>query len=493
MELKSKILKISSGIPLVFLNNKNANKLGITAKDRICLETFSKKPRRLIATVNLVENLISRNRIGVSREVKKILNLRRGQFLDVSLAEPPKSLELIKKKLNNKKLSRKEIDLIIKEVLDNSLSGPEIALFISAMYKRGMSLKETIYLIKSILKTGNKLSFKNKYVADKHSIGGIPGNRTTPLVVSICAAAGILIPKNSSRAITSAAGTADVIETIAKVEFSISELKKIIQKTNACMVWGGSLGIVPADSKIIKIEKDLKLDPESQLLASIISKKLASDSNYVLIDIPYGENAKVNKKNALILKRKFEKIGKSFNKKFEVVLTDGTQPIGNGIGPELELRDIIRVLKQKEPYPKDLEEKSLFLSAKLFEMMGKSKPGEGLSLAKSILSSGKAFQKFKQIIRAQKGKIRPIKKARFKKDILAKKPGKIKEINNKKINSLARIAGCPAYKSAGLYLYFHLNEKVKKNEKILTIYSDSKSRLKQSLEFYKKTRPLKII
>jgi len=248
---------------------------------------------------------------------------------------------------------------IIEDVVDNSLSGPEIALFISAMYSNGMSIKETAYLIESILKTGNIMKFRNKYVVDKHCIGGIPGNRTTPIVVAICTAAGLLMPKNSSRAITSAAGTADVIETIAQIEFSMPELKRIVKKTNGCMVWGGALGIVPADSKIIQIEKSLKLDPEAQLLASIMSKKLASDSNYILIDIPYGKTAKVDKRKANHLKKKFEALGELFHKKLIVVLTKGKEPIGNGIGPELEMGDLMKVLNQKDIRPLDLENKSV--------------------------------------------------------------------------------------------------------------------------------------
>jgi putative thymidine phosphorylase len=491
MKLKIKFLKWQVGVPTVMLNRVTANKIGVPVRGLVSLQT-SKISKPLSALVDIVENMIKRNEIAVSVEVKKRLNLKRKQKLLVSLSDPPASLKLIKKKLDKKDLTAKEFDEIIKEVVDNSLSGPEIALFISAMHKQGMSIQETVYLIKAILKTGDKLSFKNKLVVDKHSIGGIPGNRTTPIIVSICAAAGLLMPKNSSRAITSAAGTADIIETIAKIEFTMPELKKIIKKTNACMVWGGSLGIVPADSKIILIEKELKLDPEAQLLASIMSKKLASDSDYIVIDIPYGKTAKVDKKKALRLKKKFEKLGKYFHKDLKVVLTNGSQPIGNGIGPELELRDVMRVLKQEKEAPKDLELKSIFLAGQLLEMAGKAKQGGGMSMAKSILASGKAFKKFEEIIKAQKGKLRPMKKAKFKKDILVTKSGQIKEMDNKKINSLARIAGCPVYKPAGLYLYFHVGEKVKKKDKLLTIYSQSKSRLKQAVSFYNKQKPIKI-
>tara|TARA_Y100000034_G_C6823537_1_gene371124 strand:- start:71 stop:1156 length:1086 start_codon:yes stop_codon:yes gene_type:complete len=360
------------------------------------------------------------------------------------------------------------------------------------MYEKGMSLKETISMIKAILKFGNKLKLNKEFIVDKHSIGGVPGNRTTPLVVSICSAAGLTFPKTSSRAITSAAGTADVIETIAKVDFSIDELKKIMKKTNAFMVWGGALGMVPADSKIIKVEKALKIDPKSQLIASILSKKFAVGSRYIVIDIPYGKNAKVSKINAEKLKNKFNKLGKHFHKKLKCVLTNGNEPIGNGIGPALELKDIIKILNPTEVGPKDLEKKSIFLAGEIFDLTEKTKKGEGVKLAEEILRSGKAFEKFKQIIKAQKGDLRRIKNSKFKKDVFLKRSGKIKEINNKKITSLARILGCPVDKSSGIYLYFHIGDSVKKREKIMTFHSETKARLSEAVKFYKENNPVKI-
>jgi AMP phosphorylase len=487
MELKVRILKWDAGVPVAMLNGETAEKLGIHIRDRIIIKTCSKQ---ISTIVDLVGNLVKKNEIAISSEIKNILGLESRQKVDVDFAPSPESLNFIKMKLHNKRLNEKEIKEIIKDVVNNSLSEAEIALFISAMYKYGMSLKETVYLIKAILGSGSRLDLKYKLIADKHSIGGIAGNRTTPIVVSICAAAGLIMPKTSSRAITSAAGTADVIETIADIDFSMKQLGHIINKTGACMVWGGGLGIAPADDKLIQVEKMLKIDPESQLLASIMSKKLAVNSNYILIDIPYGKSAKVDKKKALHLKRKFEELGNAFNKTLRCVLTNGNQPIGNGIGPVLEIIDVIKVLKCEKDSPKDLEKKSLFLSGKLFEMTGKAKIGQGEKLAKEILYSGKAFKKFQEIIKAQNGNLNRIKMAGLKKDIFSSKNGGVVEIDNKKISSLARLAGCPAEKSAGLYLYVHNGYKVKRGDKILTIYSQSRSRLKECIKLFKKQKPI---
>ncbi len=492
MELKVKLLKWSAGIPVAMLNEETADIIGVKTNGRINIKTLSENPKRISTIIDTAKTLVKKNEIAFSSELNKILALKTGQKVDVDLALHSRSLTFIKKKMNKKHLSQKEIDEIIKDIVTNSLSEAEIALFISAMYNEGMDMKETTYLIKAILKSGKrlKLNLKNKKIADKHSIGGIPGNRTTPLVVSICAAAGLVVPKSSSRAITTAAGTADVIETIAKVEFSMKELKKIVEKVGACLIWGGSLEMVPADEKIIMIEKMLNIDPEAQLLASIMSKKLASGAKYILIDIPYGKTAKVTKKKALDLKKKFEYLGKHFKKKLKVVLTKGSQPIGNGVGPVLEMKDILKILRRSEDRPLDLENKSVFLAGDLLEMTGKAHKGKGIMLARQILDSGKALAKFKEIVKAQKGSLNHLKPAKFKKDILMKRSGKIKKIDNKKINSLARIAGSPTDKSAGLYLYKHIGNKLKKGDKIITIYTESKSRLREAVNFYKNQKPI---
>jgi putative thymidine phosphorylase len=493
MELKVRLLKLSAGIPVAMINLKTAELMGIHENDRVSIEKlFSKDTKEFLTLVDIVEKIVKEGEIGISSEIREAFNLRDGQKVDVNIANSPKSLEYIRKKVDKKKLSKDEVKAIISDIVNNSLSDPEIALFVSAMYENKLDFKETIDLIEAFVESGEKLSFKGKFIVDKHCIGGIPGNRTTPIVVAICAAAGLTCPKSSSKAITSAAGTADVIAAIAKVEFSTEELKKIVNKTGACMIWGGSIELVPADSKIIRIEKMLKIDPKSQLLASIMSKKLAVGSKYILIDIPYGKNAKVDKKHALDLKKSFEKIGKYFKLELRGVLTKGDEPIGNGVGPLLELADIIKVFNNSEDYPTDLRDKSLFLAGQILEMTNKARRGTGKKMAEEILDSGKAFEKFIQIIKAQRGSVKHIEFGKFREDILAKSPGKISEINNIKINLMARVAGCPIDKSSGLYIHHHVGEEIKRGDKLLTVYSESKPRLQEALKYYNKERPIEI-
>ena len=491
MELIIRDSNFSAGLPVAVISKRIAKHLGVHPGDRISLKTYSNNPKEVSTIVDISKRNSEKEEIFVTEEIKKILSARDGEKVEVGLSPSTQSLVFIKEKLMGRRLEKNEIRQIIKDVVNNVLSEAEISVFIAAMFSKGMVFEETKHLIDAILFSGNKMSFKNKFVVDKHCIGGIPGNRTTPIVVSICAAAGRIFPKTSSRAITSAAGTADCIEVLSPVEFSMEKLKKIVQKTNACLSWGGALGMAPADSKIIQIEKMLKIDPEAQLLASIMAKKLAAGSKYILIDIPYGNKAKVSKSRAKKLRKKFLNLGESFGIKIKVVLTSAREPIGNGIGPALEMRDILRVLRRDPNGPKDLEKKSLFLAAEILEMTG-TKKGEGEALARKILESGEAYKKFNEIIKAQGGKIKEIVPLKIKKDIFATKNGRIKKIDNKEINNLARVAGCPTSKYSGIYLYFHVGDKIQRAEKILTIYSESRTRLKEAINYFEEKKPIKL-
>ena len=478
MKLKIKKLKFLAGRPVCMMHEDTAKKLSLHVGNRILIEKGKKK---IISIVDIVDGIVFKNQIAVSDSIIRKLHLDSTNYVEVSVVKKPLSIGIIKKKLEGHRLSKKEIYEIIENIANNSLTEVEIAFFVSAVYSKGMSMTETKNLTQAMVDIGNQLKLKGK-IFDKHSIGGIAGNRTTPIVTAICASAGLKMPKTSSRAITSAAGTADVIETIAKVDFSIPEIKKIIKKTNACFVWGGALGLAPTDDKIIKIERIVNIDSTSQLLASILSKKISVGSKFIIIDIPYGKSAKVSKKEAKKLKKGFMILAKKFNLNLRVLLTNGTEPIGNGIGPVLEMIDIIKVLSRKNS-PKDLEERSLKLAAELLRLAGKDP-----KLAKEILDSGKAYKKFLEIIKAQKGNINKLKKLQpdFSFNIRAKSKRKIKHIDNKLINRLARHAGCPEDKAAGIYIHKKKNQIIQRGDKMLTIFTTSKEKMKHAKIFYKK-------
>jgi AMP phosphorylase len=342
-----------------------------------------------------------------------------------------------------------------------------------------MSPKETIMLTQAMAEQGETLKIKRYPIIDKHCIGGVPGNRTTMVLVPVIAAAGLTIPKTSSRSITSPAGTADTMEVLSNVSFPLKDMKKIVQKTNGCVVWGGSLNLAPADDKIIKVERPLGIDAESQLLASILAKKLSVSSTHIIIDIPAGAGAKVkDRKAALLLKKQFEDVAKSLKMRVTVVITDGSQPIGKGIGPALEARDVLRVLMRDARRPFDLERKCVFMAGKIFEMAGIK---NGLVKAHHILDSGKAYMKMKEIIKAQGGNpdITPkeIVLGRCRHIVRADKSGIVKAIDNESITHLARVAGAPKFKGAGVYIYKHIGDKVEKGDKLFKVFTKGKNKL----------------
>lgn len=485
MKLKVKPLKFSAGRPIAIISEPFAIKSNIHVDERVI---FRKDKKSIVAVVDIAKKLLGKEEVAVSSEIIKELNIREGDYIEIEISPKPKSVLLIRRKLACQTLSKREIEAVIKDIVHNALTEAEIAYFVSAIYKCGVSIKEIADMTRAIYMTGKKLNLNNRPIVDKHSIGGIPG-RVTPILVSICAAAGLTIPKTSSRAITTPSGTADAMEFLANVEFSVEELRKIVRKTNACIVWGGSLGLAPADDKIIQVERLLNLDPKPQMIASIIAKKLAVGAHYVLIDIPYGKNAKVDEKEAKKLARDFMKISKIFKLKTKCVLTRNNEPLGNGIGPALEIDDVIKVLKREDKCHM-LEEKSVFLSGKLLEITNKAKPGYGEKLARQILDSGKAYSKFVEIVGAQGGKIRRFQEPKFKYLIKAKKSGRITEVNIKKLNMIARIAGCPLNKLAGIYLHKHLNQNVKKDEILMTIFSLNQLELDDAVSYCESEVPI---
>jgi len=486
VKLRVKDLDISTGGHLIaVLNEEDAKILDLHPMDRIKI-FFGKKMETVVVDIAMHSSSVKKGTIGLFEEVLTSLGVAKGKQVSIMAARKPVSLDYIKRKLDGHKLTKKEIDQIVWDIVHNKLSDVELTFFVAATYCNQNNMSEIVNLTKAMVKEGQQLKLKNKIIIDKHSIGGIPGNRTTMIIVPIMAAAGYTIPKTSSRAITSPAGTADTMEVLSKVVFPLDKMKEIVQKANGCIVWGGALNLAPADDKIIRVEKTLMIDAESQLLASIMAKKNSASSTHVVIDIPIGPNTKIiDKSKAQHLKRMFLNLGKHLRMKTAVMLTDGRQPIGNGVGPGLEARDILKVLRQDYDRPRDLEQKCIKMAAKLFEMIGEK---DGLKLARTILKSGKAYDKMKQIIKLQGGKsnILPeeIPLGRFEYDYIAKKNCKITAINNILVAKLSRIAGSPENKGAGMYLYKKIGDFVKKGERIFTVYAGTKHRIehvKQSI------------
>lgn len=459
---------------IVLLNNKTAHKLDLHIGDRVKVKNGRNE---VTAILQVSEDGFHDDHIGLYMETWKELKARRGQRLQISVAEKPLSTKYIRGKLEGSRLKKDEIDEIIKDITEDDLSDIEMTYFVSGCYVHGLNNEETANLTKSIVKHGSRLDFGRKLVVDKHCIGGVPGNRTTMVIIPIVSAAGLMMPKTSSRAITSPSGTADTMEVIANIKNDAKKLKKIAEKVGGFITWGGGVDLAAADDHMIRVRHPLSLDPEGMLLASIMAKKHSVGSKRVLIDIPVGKQVKVKDlRRAKHLRSRFMSIGKMLGMKVKVIFSDGAQPIGNGIGPLLEVQDVMRVLKNEDDAPKDLREKALYMAGILLEMGGKSMRGLGYRKAKKILDSGKAFEQMEKIIEAQ-GKKRAPKNAEFVHKIKSGKEGKVYHINNKAIAHLARVAGAPLDSASGIYLKKKLRNKVRRGEILYEIHANSKERL----------------
>jgi len=476
MFLKPKHIPIRVGNKYIaILNEKTAASMDLRPEDRIHLKQGSKK---ITAILDITEKKELKDyQIGLYAETWDKLGIKKGHKVHVEVAPKPLSDGYIKEKLQGKTLTKEKIDCIVKDIVADDLSDIEMTYFVSGCYTRGLSDSETVNLTKAIVKFGNRLHFKDKIIMDKHCIGGVPGNRTTMVVVPIMTALGYRMPKTSSRAITSPAGTADTMEVLANVINDAPKLKKIAMKVGGFITWGGGVDLAAADDRLIRVRFPLKLDPEGMLLASIMAKKYSVSANHVVIDIPMGGEGKIkSKKQGKHLKSRFLAIGKKLGMKIKVFFTNGSQPIGNGIGPVLEAMDVMKVLKNTPDAPQDLKKKSIMLATELLNLTGKYKSKESAEkVIIECLESGDAYKQMQRIIQAQ-GRKHAKKPGKHQMSVMAEKNGKVQLINNKLIANIARAAGAPKDVGAGVYIHKKIGDKVKKGDKLFTVYSENKVR-----------------
>ena len=330
---------------------------------------------------------------------------------------------------------------------------------------------------------GETLSWNAYPVVDKHSVGGLPGNRTTPIVVSIVTSCGLTMPKTSSRAITSPAGTADTMETLAPVALDLKTMRRVVEQEGGCIVWGGAVRLSPADDILISVERALDLDSEGQLIASVLSKKIAAGSSHVVLDIPVGPTAKVRSaEDAHRIAQGLVEVAEAFGLKAKPVFTDGTQPVGRGIGPALEARDVLAVLDNAAHAPHDLRERAVLLAATLLELAGKAPEGTGHAMAEQVLASGQAAAKFRRICEAQGG-MRTPPVASHRHPVCASHAGRVVAVDNRRLARVAKLAGAPDDKAAGVELHVTLGHEIERGHPLYTIHAETPGELDYALEY----------
>lgn len=484
--LRLRRLGIDIGDEFAIFMNRNCHICraeGFSARVRVKV-TLRDSGRSLLATVIFVTSaLISDQEASLSEAAWARLEADEGSEIAVTHAEPVDSLSYVRAKIYGQSLEKEAIDEIVDDIAAGRYSEVALSAFITAVAERALSHDEVFYLTDAMVSVGSRLDWGKGPIADKHSVGGLPGNRTTPIVVPIIAACGIKIPKTSSRAITSPAGTADTMEVLAPVDLSVAVMRRVVDAEGGCVVWGGAVDLSPADDVLVRVERQLDLDSEGQLVASVLSKKIAAGSTHVVIDLPVGPTAKIRSpemaKHLVVL---LEQIANRAGLQMQVIQSDGRQPVGYGIGPALEARDVLSVLRNEPNSPASLRRRALDLAGPLLELVGVVRRGEGVARAEQVLRSGEAWRKF-QAICAKQGGLREPPVATITHEVISPVAGTITSIDNRLLARIAKLAGAPSAKAAGIDVHMELGQKIEKGQPLYTIHAETRGELAYALEF----------
>ncbi|HZX19577.1 MAG TPA: AMP phosphorylase [archaeon] len=483
--LKVKTIDIVAGKLIAILHEADALDLGLVPLERVEI-TNPRNGKKVNAVVDVTDTLTQKNEIGIFKDVHIALGIKEGSSVEVRPSGRPTSIKFIKRKMDGHKLKKDEMKKIVQDIASNRLSEIETTAFVSAVYIHGFDLDETVWMTQALIENGKTLKLSDNIVVDKHSVGGVNG-RATMIIVPIIASAGYAMPKTSSRSITSASGTADAMEVLANVSLNLTEIERTVRKTNGCIVWGGAVELAPADDKIIKIEYPLSLDPEGQIVASVMAKKASVGAKYVVIDLPVGQYVKVQTREvAERMALKFIEVGNALGIRVEVILTNGSEPSGKAFGPALEAKYALAILEGK--FYDNLAQKAVELSGALLELVGDVPKGKGSEKAMGILKSGEALKKMKEIILAQGKKINSSEEigfAKYAKEFCVTEPGEVSMINVGLLNKVARIAGAPSDKKAGVMLLIEEGMKVSRNTCLFTIYAENERKLDDAYKFAK--------
>ncbi len=483
--LRIKRLDIGAGERMnIVLHEQDAESAGIHEEDTV---SIAWRDIDINVEVNITRTAVNAGEVGLYEELWERFAIPNDEYATISLLNQPESIDYIKKKILGKKLTEAELITIMKEMGSRKINEIETAFFMATFFNPGFDEDEVLWMTKGMAESGLILNFDNvkgngKLVVDKHSIGGVAGKGVTPVLVPIIAACDLVIPNTSTRAITSPAGTSDILEVVMPVSFDAEQIGDIVKKTGACMIWGGALDLAPADDVLIHVEKGIHMESYQKVLVSIVAKKIAMGISHIIIDIPYGKGTKVqNPDDVEMLEREFIKLFNKVGIECIVYKRIAKGPDGNSVGPNLEMRETLAILEQREDRSKNLENLLIDMAGQLLEMSGKAQKGKGNELALSKLASGEALEKFWEIAKAQ-GALDVVKSEDIvlgseSFDVIADRDGEVSVINNREVVKITRALGAPVLKEAGLYVHKMVGDSVKKGDVLMTLYTTSKPRL----------------
>ncbi|MEM0908916.1 MAG: phosphonate metabolism protein/1,5-bisphosphokinase (PRPP-forming) PhnN [Pseudomonadota bacterium] len=421
-------------------------------------------------------HVVERATIALSPSAIARLGVVEGDQVTVRRARAAASRDVLRKKVAGEALTALEIEEVVRDVVDGRYTESEVAGFLVAA-SQNLSLDEVVALTKVRAAMGTPLRWDAPLVADKHSMGGVPGSRITLIAVPIVAAHGLIVPKTSSRAITSAAGTADVMECVAKVDLTPDDLKRTVAAAGAAIAWNGKISHSPLDDVMNKINRPLGIKSASLDVSSILSKKLLAGATHVIVDIPVGEGAKLQSvSDGRRLAALFEAVGRGVGLHVTAQVTDGSEPIGGAVGPALEWREVDAVLSATPQASSALRDKALDFAGKMLSWDKDVPPGMGRQRAQTLLESGAALETFQAVVEAQ-GRRAPARPGLFERTINAPKAGTVSRINGFAVAGLARAAGAPFDKGAGARLLVDPGARVSAGAPILSVLASTQEGL----------------
>lgn len=412
--------------------------------------------------------------IGLSHAAFQALGLPEGARVTIQRTPTPESLKALRRKVAGEPLDEPAYGMLVRDIVEGRYPDGEVAAFLVSA-TQNLTDQEVLALARVRSSFSDRIAWNEPIVADKHSMGGIPGSRITMIVVPIVAAHGLAIPKTSSRAITSAAGTADAMEAVARVDLTVEDVQRVVAEARGCVAWNGRLNHSVVDDVMNAITRPLGIDSNRWSVASILSKKLSAGSTHVIIDLPYGPRAKLKSaEEAGELARLFEMVGEGIGLTVEAYATDGSAPIGRGIGPALEVRDVRWVLNGDERAPADLREKALFFASRILAWdPAIGSLHQARARAEDLLSSGAAAAAFERIVDAQGRKVDPAGPGRATFTVKSGQSGKIAAIDGWVIADIARRAGAPMDKGAGIDLLRRVGDDVMAGEPLYVIHANA--------------------
>ncbi len=480
--LGAKKLDILSGDEMIaIINEVDAEEfgIGINSGDRVKIYSSSiQEP--IIVTLDISSSLVKEGEIGLYKDIWQQFNIVGNEVITIELLHQSDGIKSIRKKLLGERLNYRDFYNIMEEIANGRLNDVLTAYFVSSGYSPGFNDDEIVLMTKALAMTGDILKFEG-IVADKHSIGGVGGKGITPLVVPIVAANDVVVPNTSTRAITSASATTDMLEVIMPMSFEKRELEMMIEEIGAFMVWGGSLDLAPADDEIIKVQKQISIESIDKFVSSIMAKKIAQGVKYVIFDIPVGPGAKIQEGQFEKVSSLFTKLGKEFGI-YPIIHKRNVNWIdGNAIGPSLECKEFLYVYERDDRRSRHLEDEALKMAGKLLEAVGKAEMGKGFDLAQKTLLEGKARDKFRQIVQIQGGNpdvtADSLEVGGKIYEYRAKRSGIITSLNNKHVFEVAKALGNPRIKEAGLYFHIKPDTEIKAGDLLITLYATTDLRL----------------